>query len=90
MSRGLGKLQRTLLEALTDYGREAGLSQLCFYVAGRTESLADDMPWRERYSAAQYKATARAVAGLRRRNLVVTRIDKGWPGDKHFLMVRKC
>jgi hypothetical protein len=38
MSRGLGKLQRTILEALADYGEEAGLIQLVYRVAGVTDS----------------------------------------------------
>jgi hypothetical protein len=87
MSRGLGKLQRKLLEGLCEYQREAGLGQLSYYAAGLTCSLEEDMPFRERYSDATYKATARAVAGLRGRGLVTTRIFKV-PLDPAFLLVR--
>jgi hypothetical protein len=78
MSRGLGKLQRTLLDALLAYDREAEIPGLAYLVEGKIEQLGDDWPWRkeQHFSYATYKATVRAVATLRKRGLVETRIEK--------------
>jgi hypothetical protein len=70
MPRTTGPLQRKILAALRRHGREAPLEDLAALAANLIADLDLRPPYGRAPSAAQYKATARAVAALRRRGLV--------------------
>jgi hypothetical protein len=84
MPRTLGPLQLRLLDALRRHGRETNLGSVAAYAAGLTSDLGTRLLPHQGPSWAQYSATARAVAALRRRGLIQTRMAApragGWCG----------
>jgi hypothetical protein len=74
MPRGLGTLQLKLLTALRRHGRATNLESLAALAAGLTPDLDARPPYGRSPSRATYVATARAVAALRRRGLVQTKM----------------
>ncbi len=74
MPRTLGPLQLRLLDALRHHGREASLGSLAAFAAGLIPDLGTRPPAQAFASWAQYTATARAVANLRRRHFIDTRM----------------
>jgi hypothetical protein len=89
MSRGLGNVQRQVLEALQQHTGSVDLETLAYLVAGLIDDLGQPCPT-EPPPAATYKAVARAVAGLERRGLVTGEMkgvygshangNRGYPG----------
>jgi len=89
MSRGLGHVQRLVLEALQQHTASVDLETLAYLVAGQIDDLHQPRP-DEPPPPATYKAVARAVASLERRGLVIAEIrgfygthsngDRGFPG----------
>ena len=83
----MGPLQEKLLHALRRHGRETSLASLAAFAAGLVPDLSTRLSPDRVPSRAQYSATARAVAALKRRGLVATttvgiakgRIDWGSP-----------
>jgi hypothetical protein len=69
MSRGLGHVQRQVLEALQQHSGSIDLETLAYLVAGLIDDLGQPCPV-DPPPATIYKAVARAVAGLERRGLV--------------------
>jgi hypothetical protein len=74
MPRPLGPLQLRLLGALRHHGREASLQSLAAFAAGLIPDLGTRPPAQAFATWAQYTATARAVAALRRRHFIDTRM----------------
>ena len=74
MSQRLGPLQIRLLHALHQHGRETSLQSLAALAAGIIPELRSRPPARVLPGLATYKAVARAVAALRRRGLINTRM----------------
>ena len=87
MTAPLGPLQRRLLDALIRHGRDASLQSLAHYAAGIISTLDTRPPVGRVPGRSTYVATARAVAALRRRGIVTTRVvgtTKGsleWPAN---------
>jgi hypothetical protein len=89
MSRGLGHLQRLVLEALQQHTASVDLETLAYLAAGLIDDLRQPCPT-EPPPPATYKAVARAVTGLERRGLVIAEMrgfygthpngDRGHPG----------
>lgn len=83
----LGPLQKRLLDALRRHGRNCSLQSLAALAAGIIPDLNACPPFGWMPPRAGYVATARAIAALRRRGLVTTRMigtTKGrieWPTD---------
>jgi hypothetical protein len=74
MPRTPGPLQLKLLAALRRDGRESSLGALAAFAAGLIPDLGTRLPAQQGPSRAQYSAAARAVAALRRRGLIQTRM----------------
>jgi hypothetical protein len=89
MSRGLGHVQRQVLDALQQHTGSIDLETLAYLVAGLIDDLGQPCP-SEPPPATIYKAVARAVAGLERRGLVTGELKgiygmhpngaRGYPG----------
>jgi hypothetical protein len=84
MGRGLGKVQRTVLQWLSQAPeRSLSFDTLVDGVAGRQccPKPGSEPNWRSpKPSVACYSATARAIAGLERRGLVQTRWHRQYVG----------
>jgi len=85
MSRALGPLQQRLLNALRRHGRETNLGALAAFAAGAIPDLVTRPPAHQGPSRAQYSAASRAVAALRRRGLVQTRMAASTRGRNLWL-----
>ena len=74
MTRPLGPLQLRLLDALRRHGRETSLGSLAAFAARLIPDIGARLPAHVAASRPQYSAVARAVAALRRRGLIETRM----------------
>jgi hypothetical protein len=84
--RPLGPLQLRLLDALRHHRREASLGSLAALAAGLIPDLGDArLPAHRGVSPARYSAVARAVAALRRRGLIETRMAGSTRGRMTWL-----
>jgi hypothetical protein len=96
MSRGLGHVQRQVLDALQQHTESVDLETLAYLVAGLIEDLRQPCP-PDPLPPSTYKAVARAVAGLERRGLVAGEMrgyygthsngDRGYPGRLKMVRV---
>jgi hypothetical protein len=85
IQHGLGPLQQRLLHALRRHGRETNLGALAAFAAGAIPDLGTRLSAHQAPSRAQYNATSRAVAALRRRGLIETRMAASTRGQITWL-----
>ena len=76
MSRGLGKIQRECLRVIESY-ESAGTRPTTFSVTAEVYQVERDRHGNRMISDAQHTAIKRALANLRRRDLVVGQRDMG-------------
>lgn len=73
MSRGLGKVEKKILEYFNMSKRDkAEIPGLCYYVAGLIGYPSEDWPFNEDYSDSIYKSVYRSVKSLERKGYLKT------------------
>ena len=75
MSRGLGRIQRECLRIIEAYQEEIGRKPTTFDIIADVYQIKPDRNGDRMFNDAQHVATKRALAGLRRKGLVVGEQD---------------